>query len=350
MLRLPIIIVIHRSGATALVLLPTVGRVPQALRFGKVRLVSANPLDSVQQHLEAGDQDAARRELVAALRADPQDISCWELLATLLDDHGRRADCYRQILRIDPQHSRAAASLSELTNPAPSEPAHHDLATNRQPALRCQDCGGTLDVRFIGEMRGKRAVCPFCGNQVDVPDSFQRVERRRDHEQRPWRSRTVDTVYVETRVDHGSDGEPIDSVPGIDGIRQILREKGPAAIDEEMLEKLDDAGIIVSTSAAQGVRTRLSDGPESGVDRLPGSSRLDSTDSGFGISAGKALFSSEDVSSVQGRLDPEHVIKMAGGAPPIDKRTKCPECSAVVPSDASRCEWCGAGLTKIRRN
>jgi hypothetical protein len=34
-------------------------------------------------------------------------------------------------------------------------------------------------------MRDKRAVCPFCGHQVDVPDTYQRVERRHDHESRP---------------------------------------------------------------------------------------------------------------------------------------------------------------------
>jgi hypothetical protein len=350
MLDLPIIIVIQSNGATTIRLVSDRGPGAANAECRKVRPVSVEPLGSIRQHLEVGDQDAARRELVAALRANPQDVSCWELLATLLDDPARKADCYRQILRIDPQHSHAAASLAALTSAPPSEPVHDVPAVKRRPALRCQGCGGTLDIRFIGEMRDKRAVCPFCGNEVDLPDSFQRVERQRDHEQRPWGSRTVDTVYVETRVDHGSEGQPAHPVPDIDTIRQTLQEEGPTGLDEETLQKLDDAGFTVSTSATAGVRTYLSGGLESGADTLLDRSGVDSFDGEFKFPTGKVVFSPEDVSSVQGRLDPEHVIRMAGGAPPVEKRTKCPECEAIVPRDASRCEWCGAGLAEIGNN
>lgn len=329
---------------------PIVGQVPHSLTFRKVCQVSVDALDSIRQHLEAGDQDAARRELVAALRANPQDVSCWELLAMLLADPARQADCYRQILRIDPQHGQAAASLAALTTEAPSEPSHDAPAAKEGPALRCQGCGGTLDIRFVGEMRDKRAVCPFCGNEVDLPDAFQRVERRRDHEQRPWGSRTVDTLYVETRVDHDSEGQSAHPVRDIDEIRQTLREKGPGGLDEETVNKLNDAGFTVSTGATTGVRTHISGDIGRGAGRLLERSGVYSFDGELDIPTGKAILSPEDVSSVQGRLDPEHVIRMAGGAPPIEKRAKCPGCAAVVPRDASRCEWCGADLGEIENS
>jgi hypothetical protein len=37
-------------------------------------------------------------------------------------------------------------------------------------------------VRFVGELRDKRAVCRHCGSQVDLPDTYRRVQRRHEQE------------------------------------------------------------------------------------------------------------------------------------------------------------------------
>lgn len=74
-----------------------------------------DPLGSIRQHINAGEREAARFELVDFLHASPRSVAAWALLATLLEDPSQRADCYRQILRIDPEHKLAAARLRILT-------------------------------------------------------------------------------------------------------------------------------------------------------------------------------------------------------------------------------------------
>jgi hypothetical protein len=218
--------------------------------------MSTDPLDEVQRSASAGDVEGARNGLVRVLRADPQNIAAWELLATLVDDPDKRASCYRQILRIDPGNSQIAARLAALANQAPAASAEETSSIGKPRTLRCQQCGGAMEVRFAGELRDKRAVCGFCGSEIDLPDAFQRVETQHDHQHRPWGSHTVDTLLVETRIDYGADRQPAQDTPDIDEIRQLLREKGPDALNADTVQRLEEAGFTVSASLTAGVRFR----------------------------------------------------------------------------------------------
>ena len=79
-------------------------------------------LDAVRRRIEAGDREGARRALASLVRAEPQNVAAWALLADLLEDPARQADCYRQILRLDPGNRRAAAQLRARTGEAPGLP------------------------------------------------------------------------------------------------------------------------------------------------------------------------------------------------------------------------------------
>lgn len=138
--------------------------------------MSSDPLDAIRQQISAGDLDGARLKVVRLLHADPENVAAWELLGTLMDDPAKAADCYRQILRIDPHHSQAAARLAALAGQTAVPVSQGTPSRSEEPKLRCQQCGAVMEVRFIGEMREKRAVCLFCGHQVDVPDTFQSAE------------------------------------------------------------------------------------------------------------------------------------------------------------------------------
>lgn len=78
-----------------------------------------DPLDAVRRRIEAGDREGARRALASLVRAEPQNVAAWALLADLLEDPARQADCYRQILRLDPGNRQAAAQLRARTGEAP---------------------------------------------------------------------------------------------------------------------------------------------------------------------------------------------------------------------------------------
>jgi tetratricopeptide (TPR) repeat protein len=71
-------------------------------------------LETVKQRIDAGDSRGAVHDLIEVLRTDPQNLSAWLLLATLLDDPQKQIDCYRRILRVDPQHYQAQRQLQVL--------------------------------------------------------------------------------------------------------------------------------------------------------------------------------------------------------------------------------------------
>jgi hypothetical protein len=308
--------------------------------------VPADRLDSIRQRIRAGDREGARRALVAALRATPGDVPAWELLATLVDEPAKKADCYRQVLRVNPQHRQAAANLAALSVPSPDDAPAHAPVSAKPPALRCESCGGRLDVRFIGELRDKRAICPFCQSELDVLDAFQRLERRSERERQPRDHRSVDSLLVETRVDHGVPTEPAPLMPEIDDLRRLLREEGPEGLDDETVQKLDDSGFVVSTSETMITRSQIERDEPGGIDRHERheSAEKRSSRGALSIPGSSASASPLDVATVPGRIDPEMVIRLAGGAIPNEARAECPACAAVVPRDAARCEWCGATL------
>lgn len=44
---------------------------------------------------------------------------------------------------------------------------------NKQ-VLRCPQCGGTMEIRFVGRFRqDRRAVCLYCRSEMDLPETIQ---------------------------------------------------------------------------------------------------------------------------------------------------------------------------------
>lgn len=66
-------------------------------------------LVAIRRQIEAGALDAARRALAAHLTANPHHIAAWMMMASLLDDPLKQADCYRYVLSLDPVTSRPSA-------------------------------------------------------------------------------------------------------------------------------------------------------------------------------------------------------------------------------------------------
>jgi hypothetical protein len=96
-------------------------------------------LDSIQALISSGRKDEAARQLARLLSASPENLDAWLLMADVIDDPARRADCYRQVLKIDPENPQALAQLGKpptgtppppqsVTSPAPiSTPSGEDF-------------------------------------------------------------------------------------------------------------------------------------------------------------------------------------------------------------------------------
>ena len=74
-----------------------------------------DPLEIPKHLIQIGDTNKACIELGKLLRADPNNLEAWELLSTLLVDPNQQADCYKQILRLDPENTAAAQHLKAMT-------------------------------------------------------------------------------------------------------------------------------------------------------------------------------------------------------------------------------------------
>lgn len=295
-------------------------------------------LETIRQCINEGDLAGSKRRLVNLLREDPDNIDAWVLLATLFDDPSRQIDCYRQILRIDPDHRHAAEKLKILSKP-------HPESTRRKKedhAILCPQCGGVMEVLFIGELQDKRAVCPYCDTRVDLPDSFRRVRRTRETKQGLVGRRIVETTTVETRLDGQISPEDPESLPPeIRDIVRVLKEQGAEALDREHLQKLKSSGMSLAFSSAGFDAETIETLSELGFDiyngppmNLPSKHRIIWT-------------TYEDTREKKPQtLFPDEIIKMAGGALPEEQRRKCPnpKCRAVISKEEKTCPWCGKSL------
>jgi hypothetical protein len=106
-------------------------------------------LEEIRRQIRSGQWQAARRALIARLGDHPHDVDAWMLLATVLDDAEKQADCYRQVLGLVPGHRQAARALAQLA--ASGEEA-------RPRVLRCPGCGGAMEMYVAGALHDKRAL------------------------------------------------------------------------------------------------------------------------------------------------------------------------------------------------
>ncbi len=96
-------------------------------------------LDEVRHQINSGDREGAKLALVELLKGDPDSVDAWSLLAILLHDPVDQAECYRQILRVDPRNGQAAAWLDALSRELPRSPAGSPLVDRQIEDMPGQD-------------------------------------------------------------------------------------------------------------------------------------------------------------------------------------------------------------------
>ena len=139
-------------------------------------------------------------QLSLRVRKNPNDLDAWKAISEMVDDPKKKKDCQEQIDRI--------------------------MAKQQSPII-CPQCGAGMTVYFAGELHDKRAKCPFCGTDVDIPDSFSRTVVEKKAGFGYILPETNVTTY-ERRADNN--GATITS----DEIDKLIMEKGLIAARKEL--------------------------------------------------------------------------------------------------------------------
>jgi hypothetical protein len=161
-------------------------------------------------------------QLSLRIRKNPDDLEAWKTILTLVDDPKKKKDCQEQIDRITAQ---------------------------QQSPIICPQCGAGMTVYFAGELHDKRAKCPFCGTEIDIPDDYSKVviEKRTGIGQ--FLPETEAIVY-ERRSDNN--GASIDA----EEINRLIMEKGLTAARQELKSRgikgiqIDDIRGVEKSSEA----------------------------------------------------------------------------------------------------
>lgn len=101
--------------------------------------MEADRLERIKHRINAGDREGARLELADLLQSDEDNVDAWALLAILLRDPVEQAECYRQILRVDPGNTQAATWLESLMRQIPKSLDRVELPELPGPAGREDD-------------------------------------------------------------------------------------------------------------------------------------------------------------------------------------------------------------------
>jgi hypothetical protein len=156
------------------------------------------------------------------IKHDPNDLEAWESILELVDDPKKKRDCQEQIDRI---------------------------TAGQQSPIICPQCGAGMNVYFAGELHDKRAKCPFCGAEIDIPDSYSKVVIEKRAGTGQVLPETEAVVY-ERRFDNN--GASID----VEEINQLVMEKGLAAARQELKSRsikglqIDDIQGVEKSSEA----------------------------------------------------------------------------------------------------
>lgn len=312
-------------------------------------------LEDIRNQINGGDIQEARHSLQAITTEEPLNANAWELLADISDDPNERAECYRRILQIDPGNRQIAVKLLEITGETQDFQPQKRSNQAYDPIIYCKQCGGPAEVHFVGDLQDKRAICSYCGTEVDLPDSYQRIQRLREHQRLPGGGdRTIEKTVIETRQD-GIPGESDYETypPDLKKIIQILSEKGTADISEEQLKELHESGITLSFDTdrldpekLQALQEQhgeiLEDLPESGITHTQTKITQEKSRSFLKLPFFKRKSGKRD----RRRLSLEEIVMLKGDPLPPEDRRNCPNpgCGAVISKSATECPWCGKSL------
>jgi hypothetical protein len=275
--------------------------------------MEANPLDPIRHQINAGDREGAKAALAELLEVQPDNADAWALLAILLTDPAQQAQCYREILRIDPNDRQAAIWLESLSAQVEEPPEAPSLPSD--PDRReCPRCGAMITVRPLEGAPRSAAICAYCGYAIEPADIS-------------GESGSI----LERKGPRGKAEEEMEWIPeGVD-LDQLLDTLPPPGTGDETQAPAYRPATPPSPVGRKGL-----------LDGLLGRFRREKSDT----PADDMVMGQVEAASAAGALTPELILQLAGGPLAPEERRKCPACGAVVSRLEKKCPWCSAPLSQ----
>lgn len=76
-----------------------------------------------------------------------------------------------------------------------------DSSGSTPKTLTCPTCGYLMEVKYLGDLKDKKAVCPACNTKVDMDDSFARTHKRITRKKGLFGSEEIEEIISEERSD-----------------------------------------------------------------------------------------------------------------------------------------------------
>jgi hypothetical protein len=117
-------------------------------------------LDFPRKLFSLGDKEGTLQELARLIQMNPRNIDAWLLLADVVHENAKKADCYRQILRLDPENKQAQQGLQNIVQNG----AVDDRQVEAQPTVGDQKIG-VIDDQMIKD-------CQEAATYLKLPNDF----------------------------------------------------------------------------------------------------------------------------------------------------------------------------------
>jgi uncharacterized Zn finger protein (UPF0148 family) len=251
--------------------------------------------------------------LIKLLEAEPDNADAWALLAILLADPAEQAQCYREILRINPNDRQAEAWLASLTG-SETPPGGEPLA-QAPPGRECPRCGGMVKASPLPRSAGGAIICPYCGFPVEPTDAFgEQVQSQENAQGQDPDFATMERIPEGTTLD------------------QLLEQLSLPDSGDESPHPEHEPATAQRPAKKKGIFNGV-------LGRLRGNSgRTEAED---------LLMRQDEAASASGALSPDLILRLAGGPLPAQEQRKCPKCGAVVSRREGKCPWCSAPLLDV---
>jgi tetratricopeptide (TPR) repeat protein len=79
---------------------------------------------------QRGNRELAKKYLTDFLAQYPKEESAWMLMARIVEESGRKIECYKHALKINPNNAEAKIGLSRIKHPSQTLPKHNPAPAN----------------------------------------------------------------------------------------------------------------------------------------------------------------------------------------------------------------------------
>lgn len=107
-----------------------------------------------------GDKVGALEELARLIQTNPLNVDAWLLLADVVDENAKKADCYRQVLRLDPENQQAQQGLRNIVQTGAADSTE----------VKAQTTLGNLEIGVIDDKMARDGQ--DAAEYLKLPDDF----------------------------------------------------------------------------------------------------------------------------------------------------------------------------------